>query len=667
MNRYMKFSMKQIVATLLLVTTTSWAGEDAANPLSGRILLADELTPAQNAQVILFDLSNLSVQGIGETDGDGRFTFAVDFLTSPTPALPGSFVLLHNFPNPFNPSTTIPYELHRAAPVRLEIFNSLGQQIATLIDATQPAGYHRAVWNGRDDRGRGVAAGIYIYRLTVDGLSKSQRMVMIDGKGTGAFSSDLPTRGDFPNNSSAPPTSHSFGLVVAGAGLETSVFPEITLDADSHHLEFEVARAATGVAPKPAAGGTSLVGDVNDDGVVNVVDALIIATYEINPDIVLPNGGYIALGDVNGDGNVNIVDALMVATYGVDPGNPSLPVAIGSVVETPNRPPRLEPIGNRAISAGVQLTIELFAEDLDGDPLVFSMSGDPRGASLEGRIFSWTPEPDQVGSFPVTFVAEDGEGGKAEETTSLYTPELVAELPGGESMEFAWIEPGTYIRGTPPDEPGRDRDEGPQHEVVISQGFYIGKYELTQGQWIAVMGNRPWASRANVLEDARRPAVHFKFAEVNNFTHKLNELAGERLYRLLTEGEWEYAARAGTTTIWSFGDDESLLGEYAWYVENTWNAGAEQAQPVGLKLPNPWGLYDMHGNVGEWVSDLYDEYSESGLPQVDPTGGELGIDHVVRGGSFARYPLSTRSGSRSALIYPTSDRPTVGTRILRIR
>ena len=624
--------------------------------------------PAQGAQIILFDLSDLSVQGIGETDSDGRFTFTVDLATASTPALPGSFILLQNFPNPFNPSTAIPYELQRAAPVRLEIFNSLGQRIATLIDAVRPAGRHRAIWDGRDDRGRGVAAGIYIYRLTVDGLSSSRRMVMIDGKGTGAFSAESSSaRGDSPNNSSTPSASRSFGLVVAGAGLETSVFPEITLDADNHHLEFEVTRAASGVAYKPTAGGTSLVGDVNDDGVVNIVDALIIATYEINPGIAPPNGGYIALGDVNGDGKVNIVDALMVATYGVDPGNPSLPVAIGSVVETPNRPPRLEPIGNQAISAGVQLTIELFAEDLDGDPLVFSMSGDPSGASLEGRIFNWTPEPDQVGSFPVTFVAEDGEGGSAEETISLYTPELVAELPGGESMEFVWIEPGTYIRGTPPDEPGRDRDEGPQHEVVISQGFYIGKYELTQGQWIAVMGNRPWAGRANVLEDARRPAVHFKFAEVNNFTHKLNELAGEKLYRLLTEGEWEYAARAGTTTIWSFGDDESLLGEYAWYVENTWNAGAEQAQPVGLKLPNPWGLYDMHGNVGEWVSDLYDEYSDSGLPQVDPTGGELGIDHVVRSGSFARYPLSTRSGSRSALIYPTSDRPTVGTRILRVR
>ena len=122
--------------------------------------------------------------------------------------------------------------------------------------------------------------------------------------------------------------------------------------------------------------------------------------------------------------------------------------------------------------------------------------------------------------------------------------------------------------GSPSTEVGRDSDEGPQHEVTISKGFYLGKYEVTQGQWQAVMGTTPWSGQSYVQVDADNPAVYVSWNDVQSFVQALNEAAKDSLYRLPTEAEWEYACRAGTTERWSFGDDESKLKDYAWYDVN---------------------------------------------------------------------------------------------------
>ena len=134
-------------------------------------------------------------------------------------------------------------------------------------------------------------------------------------------------------------------------------------------------------------------------------------------------------------------------------------------------------------------------------------------------------------------------------------------------------------------------------------------------------------------------------------------------YRLPTEAEWEYACRAGTTTVHSFGDDASQLGQYAWYRKNAWDSGEKFAHVVGQKLPNRWGLYDMHGNVWEWCQDWYAGYgSEKAL--TDPTGPAQGERRVLRGGSFLTASQSARSAYRF-FHYPVARAYTFGFRVAR--
>ena len=238
-------------------------------------------------------------------------------------------------------------------------------------------------------------------------------------------------------------------------------------------------------------------------------------------------------------------------------------------------------------------------------------------------------------------------------------------LPGGGEMEFVWIEPGVFQMGSPESEEGRGSDEGPVHEVEISQGFWLGKYEVTQGEWEAVMGTEPWLGESWVQEHPSHPAVYISWNDVQRLVDKLNDAAGSAVYRLPTEAEWEYACRAGSTTRWSFGDDESQLTHYAWYADNAWDEGKQYAQPVGTKRPNPWGLYDMHGNAWEWVQDWYNSRYNSS-PRVDPPGPTSGSRRVFRGGyshDGAQYLRSAQRGMNS----PGHRHAGIGVRLLRIR
>jgi formylglycine-generating enzyme required for sulfatase activity len=175
--------------------------------------------------------------------------------------------------------------------------------------------------------------------------------------------------------------------------------------------------------------------------------------------------------------------------------------------------------------------------------------------------------------------------------------------------------------------------EKPRHRVTISQPFYLGIHPVTQAQWEAVMGSNP--SYFEGKPD--HPVEQVSWEEVQQFLQRLNDRRDGNLYRLPSEAQWEYACRAGSTDAYCFGDEEGQLGKYAWYGNN---AGVT-THPVGQKQPNAWGLYDMHGNVWEWVQDWYGPYTADAL--TDPSGPTTGAGRVVRGGCWydpAQYARS---------------------------
>jgi formylglycine-generating enzyme required for sulfatase activity len=216
-----------------------------------------------------------------------------------------------------------------------------------------------------------------------------------------------------------------------------------------------------------------------------------------------------------------------------------------------------------------------------------------------------------------------------------------------ECPEMVVLPSGSFLIGSPPD-PGPDPfsnempkalespEEKPQHRVQI-QSFAIGKYEVTQEQWYAVMSNNPSQYKGRTL-----PVEQVSWDDVQQFIEKLNQKTGQK-YRLPSEAEWEYAARAGTTTEWSHGNDESKLGNYAWYSQNS----GSKTQAVGQKLSNAFGLYDMHGNVWEWTQDCWhNNYFDAPTDGSAWTTGCSGHVRVLRGGSWGNSPAGLRSAFR---------------------
>lgn len=214
------------------------------------------------------------------------------------------------------------------------------------------------------------------------------------------------------------------------------------------------------------------------------------------------------------------------------------------------------------------------------------------------------------------------------------TPTLTPTPP---NMEFVLISTGKFDMGSPANDTYSWESERPVHHVKIASAFYMGKYEITQKQWRDIMGTNPSDFKGDDL-----PVENVSWNEVQNFIQKLNQKEETNKYRLPSEAEWEYAARAGTTTMYSFGNDESELGEYAWYAENS----GDKTHPVGQKNPNKWGLYDIHGNVWEWVQDSwhadYDGAPDDGSAWEDGSGAH----RVNRGGGWYDVAGSCRLAGR---------------------
>ena len=212
-------------------------------------------------------------------------------------------------------------------------------------------------------------------------------------------------------------------------------------------------------------------------------------------------------------------------------------------------------------------------------------------------------------------------------------PESLSAMRNSIGMELVLIPTGEFMMGSDYDQP----DERPVHRVVISKPFYLGKYEVTQAQWLDVMGTNP----SHFKGDLKRPVERVSWYMVQEFIRRLNAREGHNKYRLPTEAEWEYAARAGSTTQYSFGDNEVLLEQYAWYNRN--DGGT--THPVGQLKSNAWGLYDMQGNVWEWVQDWRGPYLLGAV--IDPQGPATGNVKGYRGGGWGYGPGRCRVADRS--------------------
>jgi formylglycine-generating enzyme required for sulfatase activity len=227
------------------------------------------------------------------------------------------------------------------------------------------------------------------------------------------------------------------------------------------------------------------------------------------------------------------------------------------------------------------------------------------------------------------------------------------EFTNSIGMGFQLIEAGTFNMGT-----ARYAYSQPIHEVRLRNSFYIGKHEVTQAQWEAVMGSNPSQTKGDDL-----PVESVSWNDVQEFIDRLNEIEDTTKYRLPTEAEWEYAAKAGTTTSYSFGEigakEGPFLKDYAWYQANSY----DRTHEVGEKLPNPWGLYDMHGNVAEFMQDSWvDNYSGAKEDGSAVDKGESSL-RVVRGGSYSSKENALESAYRTR-VDPRDGNPNTGFRLV---
>jgi len=236
------------------------------------------------------------------------------------------------------------------------------------------------------------------------------------------------------------------------------------------------------------------------------------------------------------------------------------------------------------------------------------------------------------------------------------------EITNSIGMKLVLIPKGTFTMGSAAAEEGADGDEQ-QHEVTISQTYYLGTTEVTQGQFERVMDYNPswFLTRVMLKDSSMHPVEKVSWEEAVQFCKRLSALPAERaagrVYRLPTEAEWEHACRAGTETAFSFGDDADALGDHAWWGINS----EESTHPVGEKKPNAWGLYDMHGNVWEWCSDWYGDYPQEAV--TDPKGAPGGFGRVYRGGGWGFSARLCRSACRENAFEPSYANFSLGFRV----
>lgn len=239
-------------------------------------------------------------------------------------------------------------------------------------------------------------------------------------------------------------------------------------------------------------------------------------------------------------------------------------------------------------------------------------------------------------SSPATSVRDGTQTGEVQDNNGL-------------KMQLCWCPAGSFSMGSPKREAGRDVNEDAVN-VTLTRGFWLGKYEVTQQQWMQIMHTVPWRGESNVKEGLNHPAMYVNWEDATEFCKRLTEqdrsaglLSMKWKYTLPTEAQWEYACRAGTTTRFSFQEFALQLGDFAWFKKNAYDAQEQHAHEVGTKRPNAWGLHDMHGNLREWCRDSYLEHLPGG---TNPEGTSIGSTRVIRGGSWYDDADDCRSATR---------------------
>lgn len=236
--------------------------------------------------------------------------------------------------------------------------------------------------------------------------------------------------------------------------------------------------------------------------------------------------------------------------------------------------------------------------------------------------------------------------------------EAVIDLGKGIKLDMVLIPAGKFKMGSPASEKGRfnpaskigsEVGDETQHEVTLTKPFYMGKFEVTQEQWETVMGNNP----SSKTKGAKLPVTDVSWNDSKEFIKKLNA-STKGNYRLPSEAEWEYACRAGTSTVYSFGDN--LTNSDA-------NINGGGIKAVGSYKPNAFGLYDMHGNVFEWCEDWYGDYPAGAI--TDPKGPAIEKCHISRGGAYTCTVLGVRSAYRNSDLGPTDRFGSFGFRLAR--
>jgi formylglycine-generating enzyme required for sulfatase activity len=310
------------------------------------------------------------------------------------------------------------------------------------------------------------------------------------------------------------------------------------------------------------------------------------------------------------------------------------------------------------VAVGVLLTVMMFPKESQrdlGTPTKTAVSGSERGSSEKlSSITSTVRAPTQVDNRMLNKSASRSQTPPTRAPQATVDPfaGTQASQPRDDNIlktKLVWIQPGEFTMGSPKDEKDRRKDEDQVH-VTLTKGFWLGQHEVTQSEWQHVMQTTPWRSANNVKEGNDIPATYvswddaMKFCEtLTNQEHIASRLPQGWKYTLPTEAQWEYAGRAGAKSRFSFGDDESELGNNAWFAKNAKDAGEAYAHSVGQKRPNSWGLNDIHGNVWEWCSNCYVKELSGG---TDPNETSGSPNRVLRGGSWTAMASNCRLAYR---------------------